>query len=367
MFIAILIFLSLGLSYWAVSRDLPLNWEFAEPPKARTGGEPSHATLFDYQPVTGQAHSPSIVLTNTGFDVLWFEGSEEAQADVDIYAACFERKIGGWEETERGVRLERGGLGAAMEPRQLVVTLGNTIENEATGGLYATVVSVGGWAMASIADVRAKGALWARKLNLSPFINRSHLVKSPMVKYADGSWGLPAYFEMGEAHSLLVRTDIDGRVRDTSRIDGFGKPIQPMIVPLDGERAVAFLRDFDPSGKLLIAHTADGGQSWSEVTQTDLPNPSAPVATLSLEDGRILMVANDGPDGGQRLSLLVSEDEGQTWTHLRIIEPNEAVARYPMLRVLPDGEIAFSYSFGAKTGIRVHVFNAAWALSGDAA
>ena len=49
----------------------------------------------------------------------------------------------------------RAGLGEAFEPQQLVVTLGNTIQNEAApDALYATVVSVGGWAMASVADVR---------------------------------------------------------------------------------------------------------------------------------------------------------------------------------------------------------------------
>lgn len=363
LFIFILIVISLGLSLWAIARDTPPDWEFAEAPKVSIGGSASHAILLDYRPKTGQAHSPSIVLTEKGFDVLWFEGSAEAQSDVDIFAASFTKEAGKWTEAERGLRLSRKGLGAAMDPSQLVVTLGNTIENEANGGLYATVVSVGGWAMASIAEVRTTGVLWARKLNLSPFLNRSHLVKSPMVEFTDGSWGLPAYFEMGAAYSVLVRTDAEGRVRDMSRIDGFGKPIQPMIVPFSGKRAIAFLRDFDPNGKLLISRTEDGGQNWSAVEQTDFPNPSAPVATLRLEDGRILMVANDDPDGGLRLSLLVSSDGGIGWTHLRVLEENETVARYPMLRLLPDGEIALSYSFAGKAGIRAHVFNAAWALS----
>ena len=135
--------------------------------------------------------------------------------------------------------------------------------------LWARRSSAGdsGWAAASVARVilGPGGPLRAEKLSLSPMLNRSALVKSPMLAYADGSHALPAYFEMGQMHGLLVRFHPDGRVADTRRMDGAGlNPIQPMIVPLDGRRAVAFLRDFDVKrGCLLRCETEDGGQSWS--------------------------------------------------------------------------------------------------------
>jgi len=354
--------LSLCLGLWSIRRDTPPTWRFAPPAPAPAQGEPLFETVLDHTPEAGQAHSPGIAVEPDGFALLWFEGSAEAQADVDIHHARLAREGGDWVVVERGPRLTRGDLGAAMVPRQAVVTLGNTIENEAAAdGLYATVASVGGWAMASVVDVRmaADGPATARKLNLSPVLNRSHLVKSPMVAYADGPPALPAYFEMGTMHGLLVRLDPRGRVRDTRRIAGAGRPIQPMIVPLDEARAVAFLRDFGGSRKLLVSRTEDGGQSWSRVEMTDIANPSSPVAALGLGGEHILMAVNDDTERPQVLRLVLSEDAGQGWQELSRFE-GEGALRYPMLRRLGTGEIVLAYSKGTKRGVVAHVFNPAW-------
>lgn len=355
--------LSLFLSAVAIRRDTPLNWRFAAPKGVPAQGAPKFATVFEHDITKGQAHAPSLIITDTGFDLLWFEGSAEAQADVDIYHARFEHDSEDWKTVDQGPCITRAGLGDVMEPEQLVVTLGNTIENEAhPGHVFATAVSVGGWAMASVADVKLgpDGPVWARKLNLSPFLNRSHLVKTPMVAFADGSHGLPAYFEMGTTHGTLVRFDEAGRVRDTAPMRGAGKAIQPMIVPLTDTRAVAFLRDFNPSGHLLRCDTTNGGQSWSEVMPMDMNNPSAPVAALPLAEGRILMAANDERAPNDRLNLLLSEDEGATFRVIKELAPQGAGARYPMLRALTDGTILLTYSIGNKTGLRVIALNLDW-------
>ncbi|MEM6588566.1 MAG: exo-alpha-sialidase [Pseudomonadota bacterium] len=349
---------SIGLSLWAMRRDRPLVWRFAVPEPVAPEGKPSFETVLDYAPDSGQAHSPGIVVEDGGFRILWFEGSAEAQADVDVLGAKFERADGVWEQTDTGPYLTRSGLSEAMEPAQIVVTLGNTIENEASPGvLWATVASVGGWAMASIVDVARDGP--ARRLDLSPVLGRSNLVKSPMVAFTDGSWGLPAYFEMGSTFGLLARFDEEGRVRDTRRMAGWGKPIQPMIVPFSETRAVAFLRDFEQSQKLLVSRTEDGGQSWSPVEPRDVFNPSSPVAALGLGDGRILMAMNDLAEAPDVLRLVLSEDEGENWRELRRFEEAGAL-RYPMLRRLWSGEIVLSYSKHTKQGVVAHVFNQAW-------
>lgn len=350
------------LSIWAVRRDQPLEWRFVPPAPVTAEGAPVFETVFDYAPQKGQAHSPGLAVRDNGFLVLWFEGSEEAQADVDIHAAEVTQGPQGWVQGKTGPLVTRAGLGAVMSPRQIVVTLGNTIENEAVDdALFTTVASIGGWAMASVTDLRMDNGqpAQARKLNLSPVLGRSHLVKSPMVDYADGSKGLPAYFEMGSTYGALVRFDADGRVRDTRRINGEGKPIQPMIVPLSETRAVAFLRDFDPSHKLLISRTQDGGQNWSRVEATEVANPSSPVAALGLGGGRILMAVNNDAARPELLRLVLSEDEGDSWRVLREFE-GEGALRYPMLRRLGTGKIVLSYSKGNKRGVVAHVFNQTW-------
>ncbi|RBI71579.1 hypothetical protein DQW77_11885 [Roseovarius sp. TE539] len=361
---------SLGLTGFAMRRDIRLEWRFAPTEQEESTSPPIFETVFDHAPAEGEAHSPSVIVEPEGFSIIWFQGSEEAQADVDIHRAVFTRSRGCWRHAPPTPFITRKSLSDAFDPRQLVVTLGNTIENEAVpGGYFATVVSIGGWAMASVADVRTGKAgttpVKARKLNLSPLFNRSHLVKSPMVAYADGNHGLPAYFEMKSGYSMLVRLDPEGRVRDMRRLPDGRNAIQPMIVPLDENRAVALLRNFGGgSRRLLISETADGGRHWSSVLESDLPNPDAPVAALGLGGGRILLVFNDDTRRGDILRLAVSEDGGRSWRRICTLEegdgtPAEAV-RYPMLRRLADGQIVLTYSFGNKRGIRAHVFNAAW-------
>ena len=350
---------SVGLSAWAIRRDAPLEWRFAPAPFVDLERAAEFTTVLDYTAPTGQAHSPAIDLSGPLPRVIWFEGSEEAKADVDIFASDL-TESDGWLSSAPQRVLTRGGLTESFAPTELVVTLGNTIEDAGRGGLYATVVSVGGWAMASVAEMH-EGA--ARKLNLSPLLNRSFLVKSPMVAYAGGTRGLPAYFEMGSAYGALVRFGQDGRVRDMRRIPGPQKGIQPMIVPLDATRAVAILRDFDSgAGRLLISRTMDGGQSWTVMEDAGVANPSAPVAALNLGDGRILMVVNDDAGNGGVLRLTLSGDGGESWDVLHTLEEGGEDARYPMMRILEDGRIMLTYSVGAKGGIRAHVFSARWAV-----
>ena len=360
--ILVLAGLSLCLSFWAIRRDVPLSWRFARPEVLPDAGAPRFETVLNYTVPEGQAHAPAIVRGRGGFSVIWFQGAAEAKPDVDIFAVHFTRDGEGWKASEPARHVTREALARAFEPRQLLVTLGNTIRNDAAADhLYTTVVSVGGWAMAAIADVAmgANGPVRASKLNLSPLLNRSFLVKSPMLAYADGSHALPAYFEMGATYGALVRLDARGRVRDQRRISGTGvKPVQPMIVPLDATRALAFLRDFDRSGTLWLSRTNDGGQSWSPAEALAIANPGAPVAALSLGNGRILMAMNDDADAPDALRLALSEDEGASWRHLHRFEARGAL-RYPMLSRV-GSDIALTYSTGGKRGIRVHVFNAAW-------
>jgi hypothetical protein len=356
--------LSLVMTVRACRRQVPLCWKFAPPVPTKTSGAAEFQTVFDYTSASDLAHSPAIALKDQGFSLIWFEGPDEAQADVDILSVDVTQGDE-WQHSAPKPLLTPDELGRAFDPAQQVITLGNAIENEAApGGFYTTVVSLGGWAMASVAAVRtvARRPVTADKLNLSPLLNRSHLVKSPMLEMADGSFALPAYFEMGQAYAVLVRLHPDGRVRDTRRIPGRGvKAIQPMIIALDQTRAVAFLRNLDaPAKHLLISRTLDGGQSWSPAQETEIESPNSPVAALALGDNHILMAVNDEAARGDILRLMLSTDGGNTWRRLTTLEEGGGDARYPMLRRLPGGDIILTYSHSGKRGIRAHVFNETW-------
>jgi len=343
----------------------PLEWRFAVPVVVADTGQAAFQTVFDYQSPIGTAHAPAIDLTEDGFDLIWFDGVRESSNDVRIFRARFREDDSGWQASAPVPVLSRQSVTAAMTPPQTVLTLGNTVEFDRNPGDYlATIVSVGGWAMSSVAavDMVDDVAAWARKLNLSPLLNRSFLVKSPMVAFEDGIDGLPVYFELGNVFGALARVDHKGRVRAKSRMVGNLDGIQPALVVTDPLNAVALLRNFDDKNdRLLASWTYDGGKNWTTPEALAVPNPNAPVAALRLPGGRILMAFNDDPSRSDRLRLAVSDDGGRAWIKGAVLEEGGGAARYPAMRYLPDGRIVLVYSVGGKTGIRAHVFTQSWA------
>ena len=343
--------------------------EFLGPfrPNLDSSEAPKFQTVFDYAFQNGDAHAPALRILSNGFSIIWFEGSREGKSDVQIMETRFEAPA--WSSSGKHVLLNSSGVSKAM-PGQTVSTLGNTIQfGNSPGRLLATVVSIGGWAMAQVADVTVGDMpTTVNKLNLTPLLNRSYLVKSPTVPMIAGLTGLPTYFEMGNAFSTFALLDESGRVRDNYRISQGQNAIQPTILPISKNQAVAFMRNFTPdSDRLFASWTKNGGRHWSTPEQIALPNPSAPVGAILLSNGEILMAFNDDPVRSDLVRLAISSDLGRNWNRVATLEDHNGEkaksARYIMMRRLPSGQIALTYSQNSKGGIRAHVFNEAWVRS----
>lgn len=364
----VLPFLCICLTLWHVTQQDPPDWRFAPLTISDTSqAAPGFRLIFNYKSANGAAHAPAIRLTGEGFSLIWFDGTRESHNDVAIYESAFQSENGEWVAGEPTPLLTKEALVSVSSPRQAVLTLGNTIANmQAPDELFATIVSAGGWAASSIALVKIRNGapVFMRKLSLSAFLNRSYLVKSPTVKYRDGTIAIPAYFEMGNAYGELIRINAHGRVVDKRRISQGRFGIQPEIIVLDERNALALMRNFDDATDRLIAsRTHDGGQSWSDAELMDLPNPNSPVSAIPLSTGAILLVFNDSATDTSILRMAISDDEGRNWRRIHTLEDGEGAARYPMMRALPDGDIILVYSYGAKRGIKAFAFNEAWVLA----
>ena len=333
-------------------RPVP-DWRFAPAPRTALGTGSSFETVFRHTSEQGVAHAPSLV--SRGTEVIWFDGIREGHNDVRVLRAPLETG-------EVTNLLTRQALSARMVPPQTILTLGNTVDDGTGAGMFATVVTLGGWAAASIAHVTDGNA---RKLSLSPLLNRSHLTKSPVVPMSGGWRVLPAYFEMEGGHGVVALIDPHGRVRAQTVIFGEFSGIQPVIVPLSDTNALAILRRFDRlDDRLLASWTNDGGASWSAPEALDLPNPRAPVAAVPLADERLLMLYNDASDSAKVLRFAVSDDGGRSWKPGLVLDgPGNGQVRYPMMEVLADGRIAVTYSAKDKTEVLVHTLTADWALA----
>ena len=121
-------------------------------------------------------------------------------------------------------------------------------------------------------------------------------------------------------------------------------------------------RDAGPGpGKVQIANTADGGQTWDAGDALPVPNPNSSVALLRMKSGRLLLAGN--PQNGREAMLLwISADEGKTWQASRTVESapdGGAEFSYPALLLGRDGQIHLAYTW-RRQGIKHAAFSETW-------
>jgi predicted neuraminidase len=195
---------------------------------------------------------------------------------------------------------------------------------------------------------------------------------------------VPLYHD-GFSFSLMLISDDWGRNWHTSRpLVGAGN-IQPSIAQAPDGSLYTLMRDNGPPPKrLLQSRSTDRGESWSTVTDSELPNPGAGAEIITLRNGHWVLISNDTERGRHRLLVQVSDDEGRTWKWQRYLERDEpglgaGSYHYPSIIQARDGTLHASYSYhltgpnlpkdadgdpAAKSIKHAH-FNEAWVMEGS--
>ncbi len=164
---------------------------------------------------------------------------------------------------------------------------------------------------------------------------------------------VPLYSD-GFSFSLMAYSDDHGATW------GFSEPlvgpgnIQPAIARTSRGELVAYMRDNGPPPKRLhVSRSADDGETWSPVEDSDLPNPGSGADILTLRNGNWVLVYNDTESGRHSLAVSLSDDDGRTWKWTKHLEqtPNTR-AHYPAVIEGRDGTIHVSYSFFHREGDR---------------
>lgn len=202
---------------------------------------------------------------------------------------------------------------------------------------------------------------------------------------------VPLYSD-GFDFSLMNISDDWGQTwRTSTPLIGRGN-IQPSIVQRRDGSLYTLMRDNGPPPKRLHqSESRDRGETWSVVTDTDLPNPGSGAEITSLRNGRWILISNDTESGRSSLAVQISDDEGKTWKWKRHLERSPEVSgrdppkggasrfHYPSIIQAKDGTLHASYSYhldGEKTekdaagkprnkSIKHAHFNEAWVMAGD--
>jgi predicted neuraminidase len=118
--------------------------------------------------------------------------------------------------------------------------------------------------------------------------------------------------------------------------------IQPTILMHSKTRLQILCRS--RQGVITQAWSEDGGDTWSRMAATSLPNPSAGIDALRLRDGRFLLVYNPSATGRDKLEVAVSPD-GKSWRPAVVLENAPGEYSYPAMIQARDGLVHVTYTW----------------------
>ena len=122
--------------------------------------------------------------------------------------------------------------------------------------------------------------------------------------------------------------------------------IQPSILFPGGDKLIAMGRT--RQSKIFKITSDDAGETWSEMTLTDLPNPNSGTDAVTLRDGRHLLIYNHTAKGRSPLNLAVSKD-GKSWEAALVIEDESKMEfSYPAIIQTRDGLVHITYTWKRK-------------------
>lgn len=165
---------------------------------------------------------------------------------------------------------------------------------------------------------------------------------------------LPLYSDAFDFSIMAITDDWGQHWRTSAPLVSAGC-IQPALAQRRDGTLVAYMRDNGPHPKrIMVAESSDGGETWSDVQDADLPNPGSGVDVVVLREGLWALVYNDCEDGRYTLAVSLSDDEGRTWQwtrHLERDEPGSGAGSYsyPSIIQTRNGDIHVTYSHSAPT------------------
>ena len=321
-------------------------WAFLDPiPHVAASTTPALKGYTVNNPNDGLfVHAGSVVATEKGARAFWYHATYEGSADARIETSHFDGN--GWSPQQTVT----SAADVARDIGLTVKSVANPVPFRHPSGelwLFISVSRLSGWATTEIVLKRSRddGATWgpATRLITSPFVNISHLTKTPPVLMANGLIGLPSYFEMRIKYPVFFVLDREGRVVDRRRMGAGGNvALQPSVVVTGPRSAVALMRRLKGANvhRVLMTRTSDGGETWTRPIPTNLPNPGGAVSAIRYDADRLLIAYNADPAEEMQIALAVSDLNGTRWRKIGEPVPENRLVQYDRV----------AYPYLARTG-----------------
>jgi predicted neuraminidase len=297
-----------------------------------------------------QCHASTIEETPTGLVAAWFGGTHEKHPDVGIWVS---RQVDGqWEtavEVANGVQYTLTSGEVHRHP-----TWNPVLFQYPDGPLmlfYKSGPSPSEW-WGEVTQSDDGGKTWTKPRRLpehidGPVRNKPILLPNGMLLCGSSTEydGWRIHFELtADQGNTWQRTPA---IHDGKTIGA----IQPTLLTKADGSILALARNQNNNGKIVATTSSDQGQTWSKLTELDLPNPNSGIDAVTLSDGRFLLVYNHtvrggkSPRGREMLNVAVSED-GVHWKPALVLE-NELRSEfsYPAVIQTSDGMVHTTYTW----------------------
>lgn len=285
-----------------------------------------------------ECHASTIVETAPGeFFAAWFGGTREGAKDVAIW----------------GARLKDGQWGAPVEiAREKNFSTYNPVlfhtKDKKLWLYYKFGLSPATWNGAKIQSVDG-GRSWSGKEYLAAGVYGP--IKNKPLVMADGTIVSGTSVESDFAWTAWVERSTDNGQTWTKHgpIVYPGEPkgiIQPAMATI-GKNMRMYLRSTTKIGFITYSDSKDGGKTWSSAKITNLPNPNSGIDTVTLKDGRIVLIYNHTSKGRSPLNIAVSKD-GDKWSDPIVLESEPGEYSYPAIIQAADGKIHATWTWQRK-------------------
>ena len=301
--------------------------------------------------LTRDCHASSLIELESG-ELLctWFGGTRESHPDVQIWLS--RKPIGGsWSEPVPVAKAEEDLGGSVFNP-VIVQCGGDTLQ------LYYLSPDINDGRVITSCD---GGHTWSKSVALDKQFT-GPLVNKP-VYLNDGTILAGGSMEGSEGWRIHVERSTD-KGKSWSRTPVLNDPkqfklIQPTFLVHSEQKIQLLARSGGKTAdtKIAQAWSEDGGKSWSEVTNTTLPNNNSAIDAVSLPDGRHLLVYNhstrdDDSCGrkGRGILTLAETKDGVNWNAAAVLEFRTGAVQYsyPAMIRTRDGLVHITYSWHRK-------------------
>jgi predicted neuraminidase len=300
-------------------------------------------------------HASTIAETPSGLVAAWFGGSDEGEPDVGIWVS---RHNGShWSapmEVANGIQYQ-------SEKATHRHPCWNPVLFQSNQGSLLLFYKVGPnpeqwWGMLTTST--DGGKTWDQPHRLPEGIDGPVKNKPIVLSGGDLLCGSSTEYDGWRIH--LERTSDWGKtwhrigpLRGRKVAGRENEAIQPSILTHSNNRLQLLCRNHKGRGQILEAWSSDGGATWSDLSETTLPNPNSGTDAVTLADGRQLLVYNHThrgssfPSGRNMLNVAVSAD-GTHWQAALLLERQPGEYSYPAVIQSSDGLVHITYTWQRK-------------------